>query len=153
MTYYKQETEFTCGPASIRNCLLAMGQRYSEKKIRRMCGSNKINGTNERQIRRAVKTLDFKSKVLYNKNERAFKQRVVYNLKKGNKLIILTDNEGHWISVVDYKNKQLKVIDPQERRVKKEFTPKELANWCRNFNKKTRQTYYYGIIIFNPSHN
>jgi ABC-type bacteriocin/lantibiotic exporter with double-glycine peptidase domain len=153
MTYHRQETEYSCGPASVRNCLVSMGHKHSERKIRRLCGSNKINGTNERQIRRAVKALDFRSKVLYVKSEDAFKQRITYNLRKGNKLIILTDNEGHWISVVDYRNKQLKVIDPQEKRVKKEFTPKELARWCRNFSKKNKQTYYYGIVIYNPSPN
>jgi ABC-type bacteriocin/lantibiotic exporter with double-glycine peptidase domain len=131
-----------------------MGYKYSERMIRRLCGSNKVNGTNEKQIRRAVRALDFRSKVFYNKSESAFKQRVVYNLRKGNKLIILTDNEGHWISLVDYKNKRLRVIDPAEhKKVRKEFTPKELSDWCRNFNKRTKHTYYYGIIIYHPSEN
>jgi hypothetical protein len=71
--------------------------------------------------------------------------------EKGNKLIILTDHEDHWISAIDYQNKHLKVIDPRERRVKKELTPKELAKWCLNFNKKSKETYYYGIIILSQN--
>jgi len=130
-----------------------MGYRYSEKRIRELCGSDKMNGTSDRQIKKALRALQFRCKSIYNKSENAFKQRIIYNLKKHNKLIILTDNEGHWISVVDYWNKQLKVIDPEARRVTKEMTPKELVNWCRNFNKRTKQTYYYGIIIYNPSVN
>jgi ABC-type bacteriocin/lantibiotic exporter with double-glycine peptidase domain len=150
MTFYRQETKFTCGPASIRNCLLTMGYNFSERKIRRLAGTDKINGTNEKRLTRALKHLGFDSREIYNKSESAFKQRLLYNLKKGNKLIILTDHEDHWISVVDYENKYLRVIDPQEKRVKKMLTPKELSRWCLNFNKKTRETYFYGIVIIAP---
>jgi ABC-type bacteriocin/lantibiotic exporter with double-glycine peptidase domain len=127
-----------------------MGYNHSERKIRKLAGSDKVNGTNEKKLLRALRALGFKYKELYNKSDSAFKQRVIYNLKRNNKLIILTDHEDHWISVIDYQNKHLKVIDPRERRVKKELTPKELAKWCLNFNKKSKQTYYYGIIIFSP---
>ena len=65
-------------------------------------------------------------------------------------MIILTDHEDHWISVVDYSNRKLEVIDPQQKRNKIELTPKELAKWCLNFNKRSKETYYYGIIIFKP---
>jgi len=150
MTFHRQETAFSCGPASIRNCLLAMGYNHSERKIRKLAGSDKVNGTNEKKLLRALRALGFKYKELYNKSESAFKQRVIYNLKRKNKLVILTDHEDHWISVIDYRSKHLKVIDPRETRVKKELTPKELAKWCLNFNKKTKETYYYGIIILSP---
>ena len=150
MTYHRQETEFSCGPASIRNCLLSMNHNVSERKIRKLAGSDKNNGTSEKKLLKALRSLDFKYKEFYNKTESAFKQRVVYNLKKNNRLIILTDHEDHWISVIDYQHKHLRVIDPNETRVKKELTPKELSKWCLNFNKKTKETYYYGIIIINP---
>ncbi|MGH2575617.1 MAG: C39 family peptidase [Ignavibacteria bacterium] len=149
MTFYRQETGFTCGPASIRNCMLSIGYNFSERKIRKLTGSDRKSGTNERMIVRALKALGFGYKVVYNKSESAFKQRLIYNLKKNNKLIILTEHEGHWISVVGYQSKHLKVIDPQESKVK-QLTPKELAKWCLNFNKRTKKTYYYGIIIINP---
>jgi ABC-type bacteriocin/lantibiotic exporter with double-glycine peptidase domain len=150
MTYYNQQTRFTCGPASIRNCLLAFGYIYSERRIRNFAGTDKINGTSERKIFRALRILGFNHKEFFNKSEQAFRQRVLYNVKKGNKIIILTDHEDHWISVVDYSNKKLEVIDPQQKRNKIQLTPKELGKWCLNFNKRTRETYYYGIIIFKP---
>lgn len=150
MTFYRQETGFTCGPASVRNCLLAMGHRVSERRIRELSGTDKNNGTDEKKLLRAIKSLGFQYKEFYNKSESAFKQRVVYNLKKNNKLIILTDHEYHWISVVDYQNKYLSIIDSWARKIKKELTPKELSRWCLNFNKKTKETYYYGIIIIDP---
>jgi ABC-type bacteriocin/lantibiotic exporter with double-glycine peptidase domain len=150
MTYYKQETRFTCGPASIRNALLAMGYVFSERRIRSFAGSDRENGTSEHKIFRALKGLGFKFKEFRNKNENAFKQRVIYNMKKGHKLIILTDHEDHWISVVDYSNKKLEVIDPEQKRIKTLLTPKELGKWCLNFNKRTKDTYYYGIIVYKP---
>lgn len=150
MTFHKQETAFTCGPASLRNALLSMGFSHSERKIRNLTRTDRKNGTNERRLMRAVKGLGFNYKELYNKSESAFKQRVVYNLKHNNKLIILTNHEDHWISVTDYCNKYLEVIDPEEKRVKKYLTPKELSKWCLNFNKRSKETYYYGIIIIKP---
>lgn len=150
MTFYHQQTRFTCGPASIRNCLLALGYIYSERKIREIAGTDRINGTNEKKIFRALKRLGFQHKGFSNRTKGAFLQRIIYNLKKGNKLIILTNHEDHWISVVDYSNKKLRIIDPDEKRNKIELTPKELSRWCLNFNKRTRDTYYYGIIVFKP---
>lgn len=150
MTYYHQQTKFTCGPASIRNCLLALGFIYSEKTIRNFVKTDKVNGTNERKIVRALKILGFEHKEFQNKSERAFRQRILSNVKKGNKMIILTDHEDHWISIVDYSNKKLEVIDPDQKRNKIQLTPKELSKWCLNFNKRSKETYYYGIIIYKP---
>src|SRR5205085_5525785 len=141
MTYYRQQTAFTCGPASIRNCLLAMGYIYSERKIRELASCDRENGTSEKKIKRALRSLEFDCKEFYNKTEAAFKQRVIYNLKKGNKIILLTDHEDHWISAVEYHNKYITIIDPEQKRIKKVLTPKELAKWCLNFNKRTKETY------------
>lgn len=151
MTFYHQQTKFTCGPASIRNCLLSLGFICSEKRIRNFTGTDRENGTDEKKIFRALKRLGFNFKEFFNKSEQAFRQRVIYNLKKGNKLIILTDHEDHWISIVDYSNRKLQVIDPERKKIKTELTPKELSKWCLNFNKHTKNTYYYGIIIYKPA--
>ena len=119
-------------PISIRNCLLAFGYIYSEKKIRDYTNTSRDSGTNERKIFRALKKLGFSYKEFFNKSEQAFRQRIIYNLKKGNKIIILTDHEDHWISVVDYSNKKLEVIDPERTRIRIELTPKELGQLiCR----------------------
>jgi ABC-type bacteriocin/lantibiotic exporter with double-glycine peptidase domain len=147
MTYYRQETKFTCGPASIRNALLALGFIYSERRLREIAGSDLYRGTSEKKIKKTLRSLGFKYKDFYCRTESAFKQRVIYNLKKGNKLIILTDHEDHWISVVDYENKYITAADPERKRVRTQLTPKELSKWCLNFNKRSKETYYYGIII------
>lgn len=150
MTFFRQETKFSCGPASIRNSLIALGFLYPERKIRELAHTDRLNGTSEKKICRALKLLGFKYKTFLNRTEAAFKQRVVYHLKKGNKLILLTDHEDHWISVVGYENKYLTVIDPEQKRVRKQLTPKSLSKWCFNYNKSTGETYYYGIVIFKP---
>lgn len=149
MTFFRQETKFTCGPASIRNSLLALGYIYSEKYIRELAGSDRLLGTSEKKIFKALRLLGFKYKEFYNRSETAFKQRVLYNIRKGNKIILLTDHEDHWISIVECENKYLTVVDPEQKKVKIRLTPRELAKWCLNFNKRTRETYYYGIIIQN----
>lgn len=150
MTYYNQQTRFTCGPASIRNCLLSFGYNYSEKRIRNFAGTDREFGTNEKNIFRALKVLGFKHKEFFSKGEQIFRKRVLRNIKKGHKLIILTDHEDHWISIVNYSNKKLEIVDTNRKRVKLKLTPKELSTWCLNFNKRTKESYYYGIIIYKP---
>lgn len=150
MTYYNQQTRFTCGPASIRNCLSSFGYIYSERRIRNFSGTDRTSGTSEKKIFRALRLLGFEYKEFHSKGEQAFREKVIYNIKKGNKLIILTDHEDHWISVVGYSNKKLNVIDTEQKRIRMELTPKELSKWCLNFNKRTKDTYYYGIIIYMP---
>src|ERR1051325_7282867 len=103
-----------------------MGYNYSERRIRNLCGTDKLYGTDEKKLFKALKQLGFKYKIIYNRSESAFKQRILYNLKKNNKLILLTDNELHWISVIEYKNKKITIIDPQEARLKQELTLTEL---------------------------
>ncbi|HEY3251190.1 MAG TPA: cysteine peptidase family C39 domain-containing protein [Ignavibacteria bacterium] len=150
MTFHRQETRFTCGPASIRNALLAFGYIVSERRLREIAGSDKRHGTSEKKIKKTLRLLGFSYKDFTNRSEPAFKQRVIYNLKKGHKLIILTDHEDHWISVVNYENKYITAVDPERRRIKIHLTPKELSKWCLNFNKHTRETYYYGIVVYKP---
>jgi ABC-type bacteriocin/lantibiotic exporter with double-glycine peptidase domain len=127
-----------------------MGYIFSERRIRELAGIKRAQGTSEKKIKKALRQLGFRFKEFYNKSQTAFKQRVTYNLKKGNKLIILTDHEDHWVSAIDYENKYITVIDPEQKRVKIHLTPKALSKWCLNFNKRTKQTYYYGIIILKP---
>ena len=148
MTYHRQETKFTCGPASIRNALLALGYIISERRIREIAGPDLKCGTSEKKIKKTLRHLGFKFKEFNNKTEAAFKQRVIYNLKRGNKLIILTNHEDHWISAVDYENKYITAIDTEQKRVKTQLTPKALSKWCLNFNKRNKETYYYGIIVY-----
>jgi ABC-type bacteriocin/lantibiotic exporter with double-glycine peptidase domain len=150
MTFHRQETKFTCGPASVRNTLLAYGYNFSERKIRELAGSDRIKGTSEKKIFKALRQLGFKFREFQNRSEAAFKQRGIYNLKKGNTMVVLTDHEDHWVSVVEYGNKYLTVIDPEQKRVRMHLTPKSFSKWCLNFNKRSKDTYYYGIIILKP---
>ena len=151
--YKRQETEFSCGPASIRNCLVSLGYCHSERKIRKIAGSDKVKGTSDKQLLRTLGRLGFNTKEFYNRTESGFKQRVLRNLKKNHRIIVLTDHELHWISVISYKNKYLEVIDPNDKGLKKILTPKSLSKWCLNYDKRTSETYYYGIIIYNPEVN
>lgn len=48
--YYKQETEYTCGPACVRMILAYYGIKRSEKVLARMLKTNKIIGTEHKNI-------------------------------------------------------------------------------------------------------
>lgn len=43
--YHKQETNYTCGPASMRMALEFFGIKRTEKQIASMMGTNKVRGT------------------------------------------------------------------------------------------------------------
>lgn len=44
-SFYKQETKYTCGSASMRMALESVGIKKSEKQIEKLLGTNKIRGT------------------------------------------------------------------------------------------------------------
>ena len=47
---YKQETPYTCGPASVRMCLAFLGHKLPEKEIARRMGTSPLFGTSPWQL-------------------------------------------------------------------------------------------------------
>lgn len=154
MTFSKQERTYSCGCASLRNCLKSMGEIHSERKIRDLSGASKNNGVSDKQLITAISALGHNSKKFMNLNERAFKNRITRELKNGNKVILLTDHEEHWVSLIDYEFRKVSVIDSQKgRRLKHILSLKDLSVWALNFNKRTRVKYYFGLVIYPISKN
>jgi len=154
MTFSKQETTYSCGCASIRNCLKSMGEIHSERKIRELTGATKINGTSYKQIKSALTIFGHNSKKFTSFNDLTFKKRITRELKKGNKIILLTDHEEHWISLIDYENRKVTVIDSQRnKRLKHFLSLKDLAVWALNFNKQNGEKYFFGIVIYPTINN
>lgn len=50
LPYHKQESAYTCGAASMRMILEAIGMKKSEKQISRLLNTNKVSGTRTAQF-------------------------------------------------------------------------------------------------------
>ncbi len=54
LPYYKQETNYTCGPASLRMVMAYLGYSYEESELRKMLKTTKVWGTLHKNIVKAA---------------------------------------------------------------------------------------------------
>jgi ABC-type bacteriocin/lantibiotic exporter with double-glycine peptidase domain len=96
---YQQKPHY-CGPASIQNALLAMGQRVGQDKIARLCGTS-ADGTDDHEIIAGLKALNLNYVELKTDiwNEaRNFLDLHVGQL--GNPVILCIERWLHWVCVI-----------------------------------------------------
>jgi ABC-type bacteriocin/lantibiotic exporter with double-glycine peptidase domain len=117
-----QETDYTCGPASLRAVLKHYGIRKTEKVLAREMGADPINGTTPDDIVRVAGQYGLKA----TKIVRLGKYRLREYLAKGFPVIIAiqawaerakpnyknTDDNGHYVVATGYDRYGIKIIDP-----------------------------------------
>lgn len=148
-TIYKhQTTGFTCGVTALQNCLAQLDHIVSEAQIRDYAHTTK-NGTSQTGLINAIKKLGYKYRIIRNVNYTPFAEKLKRHLKAEHSIILLTDHEEHWVSIINYTDKKFYVIDPQRGEpLNKFFTTKELQPWCNNFDKKNKTCYYLAISLW-----
>jgi predicted double-glycine peptidase len=57
--YHSQETSYTCGAACMRMAFEKLGIKKSEKQMARLLGTNKVNGTTEKDFARIAEKYKF----------------------------------------------------------------------------------------------
>ena len=146
--YDNQKTQFTCGVASLRNCLASLGRVTTEHYLRQFTKTSRKKGTSPKGILRALKKLGYEGKEIKNHTYEPFVRRLKRQVKQGNPIILLTDHEDHYVAIINYSERKFYILDPQrDQPLNKFLTAKEMGAWCNNFSKKKRKTYYYAIIV------
>lgn len=147
MKFHSQETNFTCGPSAIRNVLKVLGHKpISEKRIRNLANTTK-EGTDERGILKAFKYLEYECSTLQTKNKDYFKRVLLKTLKNNGVCIVIIDAINHWIPVIEYSYRKIVFIDSDFRKIKQRLNVKYFLSMCRNYDKYSKQEYYYLIKI------
>lgn len=96
-----QRTDYTCGPASIVNALLAVGIRISERQIELLSKASETDGVNEQGMIRALKKLGYSYRILPDviDSDVAW-EWVSEHLDAGHPVILCVENFTHWASLI-----------------------------------------------------
>jgi len=146
MKWKLQETNFSCGPAALRNCMIKFGFSYSEKYIREKTKTDK-DGTDWNDLRDAVNKFNFQVKEVHSRSEDVFGRKILKALKAGHACIMATDNFEHGVAIIDYKKRKLIIIDSYAKKEQK-FTLKEVKFFAANFERETKKREYYFLEVW-----
>lgn len=147
MKWKPQKTSFTCGPASFLNCLLSFNIESTEEKLREIMKTTKY-GTSERGFRKAAKFYGLKFRNHYTRSPLVFKRKILKALKAKSQCILITESGQHWVSVVEYSNRKIKVIDSGEKKMESFLTSNQLIKLAFIYEKLSKKSYYYFFEIY-----
>lgn len=112
MTYYEQETNYTCGPACMRMVLAKIGIEKSEKEVAKLLGTNKVVGTKNKDF----VNLAEKYKLQYSVHRNSSITNLNYFFKKGYQIIICyfhpKEKQGHYAVIRSMRNNKITLMDP-----------------------------------------
>jgi len=110
--YYRQETAYTCGAASLRMVLESFGIRRSEKALAKLLRASKVSGVSEKRFPEIVEKfrLDY-----FVSHEGSFKELVAF-FRKGFVLVVCyldrKENVGHYAVIENVNYRSISLLDP-----------------------------------------
>lgn len=114
LPYFKQQTEYTCGPASLKMVLHALGINVSEKQMVKELGTTRKTGT----ANVAFPTVAEARKLTYLTGRNGTMQDLRGLLRRGYKIIVgyfyEPDEEGHYAVVKEVGWFRIVLADPKE---------------------------------------
>ncbi len=147
-----QEKDYSCGATALRNCLIHFtGQDVSEKTIRKYCNT-KQDGTDEDDLSDGAELFGFDVRQIKTKSINIFKRKIIKGLKNGKVFIISTEAHNHWIAVVEYSKRKVKIVDSDyqkytDKSIVQYITMKELADTTFGYDKFDKEKYYYFLEL------
>lgn len=104
---------WTCGPASVKNALMAFGTNVSEPSIRRVANTIKKEGTDEKGIIAAIRHYGF-SATEWRSNKKNISWKWLHEqLQSGKVVIMCFDNWDHWVVALgSVGNTGVTIFDP-----------------------------------------
>jgi ABC-type bacteriocin/lantibiotic exporter with double-glycine peptidase domain len=111
--YFKQETEYTCGPAAMRMILAALGIKKTEKELAKLMRTSKLYGTPNRRLPKLVERLKLDHATVRNGNIEELKKF----LKEGYLIIVgyysKLEGVGHFAVVKKIGQNYIYLLDPK----------------------------------------
>ena len=110
---YKQETGWSCGAASMRMVLSALGVKKTEKEIIRLLKTNPIRGTWHKYFSKTAEKFKFN----YITGRRTSTLRQLKNLMKQGYIVVVSyylkdEKTGHYAIVKKIDSKYIRLLDP-----------------------------------------
>lgn len=112
VTYFEQETSYTCGPACMRMVLDSLGIHKTERQISILLGTNRIRGTRHRDF----VSLAEKYKLRYSVHRNSSLEDLKYYYRKGYRIIVCYSHPiikgGHYAIIKAIKGNRVTLMDP-----------------------------------------
>jgi len=144
-----QSTQASCGPAALRNALLARGIERSEEELAKLSGYNAAKGTSPKGMMRAL--------IMIAKDEPGVlpapmseRQEDVALLRlraahdAGHVAILIVDNDEHWVVSFGTLGRDIfHISDSADSEMVLHYSPQQLVERWRGPGRRP----FYGIIV------
>lgn len=133
--YYKQSTDYTCGPASLRMVFEYFGKKHTEKELAKLLKTNPRIGTHTDSLEPFVKSHGFYTHTKKGSALEDLKQ----SISKGHPVIvdyyIPETNERHLSVVIHYDDTHIIMNDPWNGEGYKILTEEFKKQWVSENNR------------------
>ncbi len=110
--YYKQKTNYTCGPSSIKMVLGFFGIRESERKLAREARTDKKSGTDHHSLIELSRKKGFYCYIQEKSSIHIIKHFISQELPVIINYVEPSSNDGHYAVVVGYRKGGIIMNDP-----------------------------------------
>lgn len=113
-----QEQKNSCGAASIRNALKALGKNVGEHRIRQLAGTDE-DGTTEEGVIEALSRLGYRGEVYETRKVEHAQAALRKYLSEGTPLIAAVDEDTHWAIFAGTLGDRYVVVDSERTKKNK----------------------------------
>lgn len=131
-----QKDPYSCGAAAVVNALRCLGKKTPERIVRAYSNTTPEKGTDEHGIIAALRNFGFDGESFETEKTSEAVTTLTLNIRRGQPVIICTQNLQHWVTVVGMIGDRFAVADPANTKKNKEengvhiWSVKQLArNW------------------------
>ena len=125
----------TCGQRSLIHALLLHNHPISEQQAFKACGVSRrlVNqeGTDERELIRAIKSLGYRYSILNTRHRRIARQFLNSHLGSGHPIIISVQEEDHWAVLAQRSKSKYVWIDSADDRLIGKWLIADVLDWMK----------------------
>lgn len=118
VTGWIQDKDYSCGPAALRAILAWNFNKYVPEYVLRYHSNCNQEGTDEEGLISAVERAGFSSSPAWVQSGEYAWKLLRSTLLKGHGALLCTEDWGHWVAAVGYRDCRVVVIDPDTGIVK-----------------------------------
>ena len=143
-----QQSTYTCGPASIRNALRALGKKVSELKVRQYSSTTKEDGTNPECMCNAIAGLGYVARDFSTYNSAEAINWLTGALANSQPIILSVDDEEHWIVSIGRIGDRFILIDSTRTKANKAENGVHVVSKRQLLKRwKSKAKEFYGIAV------
>jgi hypothetical protein len=141
-----QDSQANCGSVAVKNALCALGIDRSTEECEILCGTTATQGTTPRRMIKGLESIHELDVAIISETRKEIALLLLQSaLRDGRPVIILVDNNEHWISAIGLLGDRIIIADGADYElVTSNNSEGLLTRWC---NSSSKRQSYYGIRI------